>query len=86
MDFKLKEFHLTFFFILLMIVFTLSGSLGLSLAALVILAFGISIVIPIRDHFLVINPNELEKLKEEINTMKLELNALKMQSGIKTIR
>lgn len=86
MVFKLKEFHLTFFFIMLLCICCVSGSLGLSLATLVILAFGIVVVIPLRNHFIATTPNELEKLKEEINTIKLELNALKMQSGIKTFR
>lgn len=86
MAYKLNENHLSYFFILLIVVFALVGSQGLALTGLAILYVGVLIITPIKDHFLVTNQTELEKLKEEINIIKLELNTLKIQSGVKTLR
>jgi hypothetical protein len=86
MDFNFKESHLTFFFILLTIVCTSLGSVGLALVSLTILALVNSLIIPIRDHFLITDKTELETIKQDLDRIKLELNALKIQQGIKTLR
>lgn len=86
MDFELKENHLTFFFLLLMFACLLLREYGLSLASLTILAVGLWAVVPIRNHFLKVNKSEVEILKDEILQIRSELNALKIQQGIKTLR